>query len=218
MPISVLRYGRHQRATRLRRIGRPPGVLVRGLQLQGPDIGSRRYAHPFPGAPEPPGDGPEDALDPPPQLGEQPDQEQQEQDQERQKQHRIIDRHQQAGHDAEILQDRGRPVGKGLGRGVDEHPGPSLGGVGGRGHTAAQERHRELGAEAHIPHRTGRQHGPGRDAHKGMQGIPDRIHAGDLIGEELHQIHKPGGEHDQRIGQYLQALRELHPAGGPEQA
>jgi len=59
---------------------------------------------------------------------------------------------------------------------------------------------------------------PARDAHKGMQGIPDRIHAGDLIGEELHQIHKPGSEHDQRIGQHLHALRERHPAGGPKQA
>jgi len=43
-----------------------------------------------------------------------------------------------------------------------------------------------------------------------MQGIPDRIQAEDLVSEELHQIHKPGGNMISGSASTSHVLRERH--------
>ena len=50
----------------------------------------------------------------------------------------------------------------------------------------------------------GGQHRAGRDADEGVQGIPGVVHTGDLVSEELDQIHARCGQHDQRIAQHIE--------------
>ena len=85
--------------------------------------------------------------------------------------------------------------------------------MGSRRQPATGQGRRELGAGADVADRPRGQEGPGGDADKGVNAVPDGIHAGGLVGEELHQVHETGREHHQGITQDLQARGQVHAPG-----
>src|SRR5690606_37672797 len=107
------------------------------------------------------------------------------------------------GHAADhegVLGDRRDPVAGRLRRGVEQGPGAGLQCMAG---------HRRAGAGGPCP---------GGDAGEGLQQVPGRIHAGDLVGEELRQRQRArGAEHPPRLRR-LQRRRQLDPAQESGQA
>ena len=124
----------------------------------------------------------------------------------------------QAADHHRVLGERGEPVGKRFRRGVDQHPGAGLGGMGAGRQASAQDAGGYCHGRGDITNGPGRQQGAGWDPDKGVDRIPAGVNPRYLVGAEFHQIHDAGRGDHHRVHQHLQVFRQYDVVGDAQDA
>src|SRR5450631_743596 len=160
----------------------------------------------------------DEGADESPQLGQQPDRKQHQHDDQRERHEGIGQRQIDETAGEQVLTEGRHPIRDRLGRGIDDGTRSGLGEVAAGSQRAADDRRGDGPSRRRIAEYACRQRCTRGDANDGVDEIPHRVEARNLVRKKLDEDHEAGRREHHRMRQDLQMLRQIEPAGVADRA